>query len=305
MESAVLFLLFNRPESTAKVFAEVRRARPQRLFLAGDGPRADMPGEAEQCAKARAIASEVDWDCDVQTRFLERNEGCCGAVSGAIDWFFSHVEEGIIIEDDTLPSTSFFSFCSQMLARYRDVPSVMHISGDNFQFGRVRGNGEYYASRFAHSWGWATWRRAWEKYDLSLDGFPEEWPKIAKACELPPDVANWWKINLENAKQGRCNTWDFQWHYAVMKHLGVCLIPNRNLVQNIGIGADATHMQDQHIAAGLPTRPLRRFNPPSRLQIDQEADYFDFSHALHNEPSPPRSLREFIASFLFNLRHAW
>ena len=91
LTSPVLFLIFNRPETTQQVFSAIRKAKPPRLYVAADGPRSDYSNEAESCEIARSIATNVDWDCEVKTLFRERNLGCGLAVTSAIDWFFEFV----------------------------------------------------------------------------------------------------------------------------------------------------------------------------------------------------------------------
>jgi hypothetical protein len=299
----VLFLFFNRPETTARVFATIRSAKPEKLYLAADGPRAGRSEEAELCRKTRATVEEmIDWPCEVHRLYREENLGCRLAVSSAIDWFFSHVEEGIILEDDALPSPSFFEFAETMLKRYRVDSRVMHISGNNHQHGRIRGDGAYYASRFAHSWGWATWRRSWNLYDREMSGFPGNWDEIASRCNLPSRIKVWWNMVLKNTREGVVNTWDFQWHYTVMKHQGVCLIPNRNLVENIGVGEAATHMKQRDVASSITIGKLRYFTRPSDLEICREADLFDFDHAVTNQKLPWRSPAEVLRSWQFQRR---
>lgn len=293
MVSGILCLFFNRPQTVEQVFTAIRAARPERLFLAADGPRAGVAGEEEVCRKTRsAIDGMIDWPCEVHRLYRDENLGCRAAVSSAIDWFFSHVEEGIIMEDDTLPDASFFRFAESMLERYRGDAKVMHISGNNHQHGRIRGDGAYYASRFAHSWGWATWRRAWKLYDREMIGFPENWDAIASKCNLPVAIKDWWHTALQNTRAGVVNTWDFQWHYTIMKHNGLCLIPNQNLVVNIGVGAAATHMKKKDVASSIQLGRLSRFDAPSSLEIDRGADLFDFRYSVTNHPLPWRSLRE-------------
>jgi hypothetical protein len=300
MTAPVLFLFFNRPDTARKVFAAIQEARPERLFLAADGPRDLQPGEAELCQSTReSVELLIDWPCEVQRFYREHNLGCRVAVSSAIDWFFSHVEEGIILEDDTLPDPSFFRFAEVLLERYRNKPEVMHISGNNHQHGRIRGDGAYYASRFAHSWGWATWRRAWKLYEREMAGFPGDWESIAARCDLAGPIKAWWKMALENTRAGVVNTWDFQWHYTIMKNTGLCLIPNQNLVCNIGVGANATHMKQKDVASSIRPGCLTRFDPPSRLEINHEADQFDFNHSVTNHPLPWRTPREIWREWQF------
>jgi len=305
MKTPILFLLFNRPETTAKVFQAIRATKPDRLFLASDGARYQKEGERDLCRKTRSTVEHmIDWPCEVYQLYREENLGCRVAVSSAIDWFFDHVEEGIILEDDTLPSESFFHFVVTMLERYRDDARVMHVSGNNHQHGRIRGDGAYYASRFAHSWGWATWRRAWKLYDREMSEFPENWNEVSSNCNLPLRIKEWWRTALTNTREGVVNTWDFQWHYTVMKHEGICLIPNRNLVENIGVGEAATHMKKRDVASSITIEKLRHFTPPSNLEIYSEADLFDFDHAVTNQKLPWRNLAEVLRSWRFEWRQA-
>ena len=169
MNSAVLFVIFNRPETTARVFEAIRSARPPRLYVAADGPRTSRSGEADRCRLVREIASRVDWTCELHTLFREANLGCKLGVSGAIDWFFQSETEGIILEDDVVPLASFFGLCDELLETYRDDPKVFAVSGCNLVSSVYRPNHSYFFSRYCHVWGWATWRRAWEHYDVPMN----------------------------------------------------------------------------------------------------------------------------------------
>ena len=123
-------MVFNRPDTTKQVFETIRKARPAQLFVAADGPRENRPDEAEKCAEVRRIVDNgIDWDCKVHRLYRDKNLGCKIACSSAIDWFFEHVDEGIILEDDTLPHPTFFQFCEELLKRYRDDERIMLISG--------------------------------------------------------------------------------------------------------------------------------------------------------------------------------
>jgi hypothetical protein len=168
----VLFLIFNRPEMTTRVMDAIRGARPQRLYVAADGPRG-RPDEVEQCDKARQIATAADWPCQVYTLFRNENLGCRRAVSSGIDWFFEHEEEGIILEDDCVPSADFFRFCSELLARFKSEKRVMAICGSCYTKSTFDMPESYYFSYYPDMWGWATWRRAWRLYDRDLSRWPE------------------------------------------------------------------------------------------------------------------------------------
>ncbi len=257
LRTPVLFLLFNRPELTRRVFAAIRAARPARLFVAADGPRPEKPGEAALCAEARAILAQVDWDCQVQTLLRQENLGCKKAVAQAIDWFFAQVEEGIVLEDDCLPGPDFFPFCQELLERFRHDTRVMLVSGNNFQFGQGPQDHSYYFSRHPHVWGWATWRRAWALYDPDMAG----WPKFRDEGRLfdlfgrRVSQAYWTRI-MDETHDGRFSTWDYQWMLTCWAEGGLGLIPRENLVANLGFDPRATHTTAPTGYADLPAGGL-------------------------------------------------
>ncbi|GHV50926.1 hemolytic protein HlpA [Deltaproteobacteria bacterium] len=272
MSVPVLFLIFNRPETTGQVFAAIREARPERLYIAADGPRPRKEGEDALCARTRRIAQEVDWPCEVKTLFRKRNLGCALAVSSAVTWFFRQESEGVILEDDVLPHPDFFYFCAELLARYRNTPEVMLISGNNFQLGLQRGEASYYFSRFPHIWGWASWARAWKFFDLSMPGFggfmraPALWPTDI------PEIKYHWQL-LQAALDGRIDTWDCAWAYAIFRQNGLSALPNHNLARNIGFGG-GTNCLGQSIWDYARTQPMPQLRHPVAIQADRAADDF-------------------------------
>ncbi len=255
----VLFLVFNRPQETALVFDALRAARPSRLYVAADGPRDDRQGERAICESVREIATATDWDCDVQTLFRPSNLGCKRAVSEAIDWFFEHEPEGIILEDDCLPDPTFFRFCSELLERFRDDPSIGMISGDCFNPGGVDGPASYLASRYTHIWGWATWQRAWRHYDAELIRWPSlrATPWLLEICDGAKDEATYWATIFDSLVAGDIDTWDYQWMFCCWWQEAVSLLPRSNLVTNVGFQPNATHTRDPRSSlANRPTEPL-------------------------------------------------
>ncbi|WP_372717031.1 glycosyltransferase family 2 protein [Novipirellula sp.] len=242
-KTPVLFLGFNRPDLAEQVFAAIRDYQPKQLFIAVDGPRVDVPEDAEAVQQMRQFDSRVDWDCEVETLYHEQNEGCQAAVSGAIDWFFSHVEEGIILEDDCVPDLSFFAFCHEMLDRFRDDTRVMSISGECYPGAwQDRCDASYSFSCYSLIWGWATWRRAWQLYDGSLTTFPDDvksgWLDRFFRRQFVRDE---WLEHLWYTHNTPGFTWDYQWVYATWIHSGLCIVPTQNLISNIGCGPEATH----------------------------------------------------------------
>lgn len=274
----ILFLIFNRPETTAKVFAQIREVRPRKLYVAADGPRENVKGEADRCARSRTIALNIDWPCEVQTLFRKTNLGCMKAVSSAISWFFTCESEGIVLEDDCLPDQTFFSYCENMLAYYRNHARIMHISGDNFQNGRTRGNASYYFSRYNHVWGWASWRRAWGLFEPSVLSFPDfvNTPGFNNIFARK-DVREYWRRQFQLLHKGEINTWDYYWTYVIWLNDGLCVIPNQNLVSNIGFQGDSTHTGNpRDRLANMPCVPLKTIFHPRTVSVCLEADSFSF-----------------------------
>ena len=283
----VLFVVFNRLETVKQTLAAIRKAAPGRLFIAADGPRDSHPGEEKMCQAVRSyILDNIDWKCEVKTRFQEKNLGCKKAVSSAVDWFFSEVEEGIILEDDCLPCQDFFRYAAAALDFYRDNQKVMHINGNILKNYTPDENNCAYFYRYAHVWGWASWRRAWKLYDVELKDLTPQ-----KMYEIFPDdrrqAARWNEIlsNVIAAKQG-FNTWDFQWTYTVMVNNAWCISPIRNLISNIG-AEQSTHDMD-NVADLLGSKtfdmpeilnfPSERENKP--LEIESEV-YRKFYRKRH------------------------
>jgi hypothetical protein len=242
MKTPVALMIFNRPDRTERVFAAIREAKPPKLLVVADGPRPTREDDNEKCIAARSIIDRVDWDCEVLKNYAPENIGCGKRVSSGIDWVFENVEESIILEDDCVPHSTFFQYCEDLLEYYRHDRRVMHISGNNFYSAKYSRPGSYIFSRYAHMWGWATWRRAWQYYDFDM----KLWPQIKQQNSLqdvfcdPHTVMNWMQI-LQSLADGKVDTWDYQWILTCWLQNGLAVLPNVNLVTNIGFGADATH----------------------------------------------------------------
>lgn len=277
LNNAVLFLVFNRPHTTAQVFEAIRQAKPPRLYVAADGPRSGRDGEAERVAQVREIATAVDWPCDIKTLFREENLGCKQAVSSAITWFFEHEEQGIILEDDCLPHPDFFRFCDALLERYANDERVSVITGDNFQQGRKRGEASYYFSKYNHVWGWASWRRAWKLYDGDLSFWPT-WKLSADWSNKFSDKVEqrYWEKIFDRMYAKQIDTWDYPWTASIWYQGGLTVTPNVNLVTNIGFGEDATHthkIAKRHI---VQSQALGQLSHPKNVKQNLQADDFAF-----------------------------
>ncbi len=215
LQTAVLLLAFNRPDVTSRVFEVIMSVKPPRLYVAADGPRANRPDEFAKCSEVRAIVSKVDWPCEVKTLFQIENLGCKLAVSSAITWFFKQEEEGIVLEDDCLPSLSFFWFCQELLERYRHDTRIWQICGFNpVAAGNSQGE-DYYFTKNGPVWGWASWRRAWSVYDVSMSCWPDVRRKeLYRAFCNSPKEALWRRKLYDKVFSGEINTWDYQWGFS-------------------------------------------------------------------------------------------
>lgn len=284
LNTPVLFLIFNREDTSRRVFEQIRAAKPKKLYVAADGPRKHKEGEAEKCEATRAIIKDVDWDCEVKTLFRDENLGCKRAVSSAITWLFENEEMGIILEDDILPNMSFFTFCQEMLERYKDNDRIMMVSGANFQDGQKHGTGSYYFTQFYHIWGWASWRRAWKKYDINGSDYSEFKQQHTIEDILPGDkkLQDFWMDKFDEVFERNLDTWDYQWVYNILKNEGIGIAPNFNLTSNIGFRPDATHtinLEDK--AANRPTEEIQKLVHPNFIVVNRTADLYSRNNVFY------------------------
>jgi len=276
MKKPVAFIIFNRPDTTAIVFEEIRKYSPKQLFVIADGPRASKEGEAQLCADTRALI-QVDWDCDVTYIYSDENQGCKKRISSGLDEVFSYVEDAIILEDDCLPHTDFFSFCEELLEYYREEEKVMTIAGNNFQLPSFQIDESYYFSVYPECWGWATWKRAWEKIDISLG----KWSKYKESNEFDEIyydvfVKEFWEKTFDDVATGLIDSWAYPWVFTSFINKGYTILPKKNLVSNIGFSKEATHTKEYNdLLAELPVYPIDYpLIHPKKIVSNFEADFF-------------------------------
>lgn len=242
LNTAVLFLVFNRLDTTKQVFEAIRQAKPPRLYVAADGSRANKEGEDEKVQAVRDyIMQNIDWECEVKTLFRDQNLGCKYAVSSAITWFYENEAQGIILEDDCLPSQSFFWYCEELLAKYRCDESVYLVSGDSRGSGSFGMKEDYGFCKYPMIWGWASWARAWKNYDPEMLDWPKQRETLTSSISSYKPTVNFWLNIFERMYNKEINTWDYQFSYLLLKNKGKCIVPRVNLITNIGFGPDATH----------------------------------------------------------------
>jgi hypothetical protein len=279
MKTPVAFFIFKRPDTTEKVFEAIRQAKPPKLFVVADGPRPDRPGEAEKCAAARAIIERVDWDCEVLKNYSDVNLSARIRVSSGLDWVFEMVEEAILLEDDCLPNPSFFPFCETLLDWYREDKRIMMISGTNWLGEWKSDLQSYHFSYYGGIWGWASWRRAWQYYDVNM----KLWQNQEARNRIKDILANnyHYKVranNFDATYSKKVDAWDYQWSLARLLQSGLSIVPCVNLISNIGFGVDATNTKSANsIVANLQTEKLEfplKFNTITVVDRDYDKVLF-------------------------------
>jgi len=245
MQTSVALIIFNRPGNTKRVFDEISKAKPPKLFIVADGPRTTHPEDIKKCAAARAIVENVDWECDVYKNFSKVNMGCGIRPATGINWIFEHVDRCIILEDDCLPHPSFFQFCDELLEKYKNDDRIMQICGTASLHSENQSPYSYYFIRHNICWGWATWRRAWKYFNIKI----EKWPILRNTSWLndilqKPLAVEYWK-NIFDAAYYKytddIDYWDYQWRFAFWLQKGLAIKPHNSLISNIGFNEDATH----------------------------------------------------------------
>jgi hypothetical protein len=271
LNTPILFLVFNRLETTKQVFAQIRKVEPRQLFIGSDGTRTNKEGEADKVQAVRQyILENINWNCEVKTLFREENLGCGKAVSEAITWFFDHVEQGIILEDDTLPDLSFFPFCEELLEKYKDDKRFCQIGGNNFNI-TLSFSYSYFFTKYVSIWGWATWGRAWRNYDFDMK-MMKEMPKDMFYSFFPTQEAAYRYALLNDfAEKRNYDTWDYQWFFCNLLNNALTILPTQNLITNLGFGEDATHTTNPNsphykLKTNPITFPLQ--HPPYLIRSD-------------------------------------
>ena len=286
LDTPVVFLVFNRPDATGRVFERIRIARPGKLFVVADGPRPDREGEGALCDEVRHIASKVDWHCEVFTNYSDENMGCRKRVISGLDWVFSQVEEAIILEDDCLPDPTFFAFCNELLERYRDDERIMHIGANASRYDGSLPLYSYYFSRYPHIWGWATWKRAWSLYDKDMSAWSEVRDSGLLDSMFCDDRARKYRFEIfDMAYRGEIDAWSPAWVFACWLHSGLAVLPKVSLVANIGFGEGATHTggENRTTARKAVSLDLPLDHPPYILR-DSKADYVTEMNVFREQP---------------------
>lgn len=249
LDLSVLLIFFARPNTLEKVFQEVKKARPSKLFLACDGPRENRESDKENVEKCKQIVSDIDWECEVHTLYREQNEGCGKGPSNAISWAFNYTDKLVILEDDCVPAESFFPYMKELLDRYEFDTRIGMISGFNHLKDWEAGGNSYFFTKSAATLGWATWKRVWKDYDFYLNDINNKYLENLLLSEIPPKkiagkkVCDWKRANRETTTK-KVGYWDYQFGFLKYTMSYLCIAPKSNLIYNIGVGAGSTHTEN-------------------------------------------------------------
>lgn len=278
-KTPILFLVFNRMDTTRQVFEKIRKIAPEKLYIASDGARKDKENEKQVVEEIRRyLLDSIDWQCEVKTLFREENLGCKYAVSGAITWFFQNEEMGIILEDDCLPTISFFRFCEECLNKYKNDERIMQVNGWTGIENNKISEKSYWFSKYTAIWGWASWRRAWSKYEIENKNFEKDFIKIKENFNSTEEETYWYKIFKEYFNN-KIDTWDYPWTFTVWKNNGMAIFPKLNMIQNIGMGhIEATHTKDKNslFSKLLVHEDIGDITHPKIIEINIEMDMLNY-----------------------------
>lgn len=265
MQKAVLFLIFNRIDSTQKVFEQIKIAKPPRLYIASDGARNEEEKIIVENIR-KWVLDNIDWPCEVKTLFRDENLGCRISVKASITWFFEQESDGIILEDDCLPNQSFFRFCEELLDKYKDNKKIWHITGFN-PLGTCKCKESYYFAKVQHCWGWASWADRWKYYEFELEAYNNE---NVKKFSSDKYIQDYWLHILKQIKKHEIDCWAYQWAFTIIEHDGLCINPCKNLVSNIGNEGVHFKASEKNNVLNTPTEEISEIVHPKKIEFNHK-----------------------------------
>ena len=286
----VLLIGYNRPDCIIEVIEALKKVRPEKVYVFCDGPKIGDIENQNQVKMVRDICKKnIDWNCEIRTNYKDQNMGCRAGVKHAIDWFFSHEEAGIILEDDIVPIESFFTFCQEMLEFYKDDTRIAQICGLSREADTYPPEASYSFSRFPHIWCWATWSRSWKLYDNNMSNWNEIKNRGLFDQLGDKNYSSYWTNHFNLMSDGALDTWDYVWAYSVLTQNMISVVPKNNLISNIGFGELATHTSNY--SGQLPETSSLEFPiiHPVDFIIDDSVTA-DIAYQTMNAPEHKRKL---------------
>lgn len=292
----VLLNVFNRPKLTRAVINVLRDCKIPLLYVHCDGPRCGNYEDIDRVKSVQHIIDEdINWECEVHKLYESENLGCGEGPYRAITWFFSNVEQGIILEDDCVPHPDFFMYCQILLEKYKNDERICHIGGNNNGY-LIKQSSYTFASGHHQTWGWATWKRSWQFVDYYLEdlSFSEFKKSVRFYYKDIRQQEYWWKI-YDLVKKDRMNDscWDYQYMFSCWRRHSLAIAPSVNLVSNIGDGTDATHTQGESSVLHIPTRSILPLTYPIEVKLDKGNDDYMMRNRIIPYQYGWRGLRNF------------
>ena len=285
MTTPLLLLIFNRPKETEILIKRLSIFKPKKIYVFSDGPRTHSLTDNINCRKSKSIIEKISWKCEIKKNYQKKNLGLKKAISKGISWFFQNEKRGLILEDDCIPNRDFFEFCTWGLKKFNNDSKVGSITGNNFLNNQVKIKNSYYFSKYAHCWGWATWRNRWELYDKNIK-FWNKWRKsknFESIFNSKLEKKYWIKI-FDNVKENNINSWAYPWNLCLWYHKKIVLTPKFNLVSNIGISKDATHTYFKNDNVSYQVKKLKKpYIKHTSMQINDMADNYVFKNHLKGQ----------------------
>jgi hypothetical protein len=272
----VLILAYNRPHYSNKLVCALRNIKPRKIYISCDGPKQNQLDKTK-CEETQKIFDKIDWNCLIKKKINKKNYGCKKAISNGINWFFKHEKEGIILEDDCIPTKYFFFFCKKMLIKYKDNKKIHCVGGVNFFNKKIKES--YYFSKYNHCWGWATWRNSWKYNDVNLTFWPKfKYTKNWRNFHKTNIEKNYWTKIFDNTFKNKIDSWAYPWTISLWKISGLTVTPAFNLVKNIGVGSDSTHSLFRQKDYFVKKINNKRIIHPKKIKINCLADEFVFKN---------------------------
>ncbi len=274
IKTPVVLICFNRPILTKKVFKQIKKKKPSKLFIIMDGPRHKYSEDLKNIKKVKKIFREINWKCKVYKDYAKENLGLKRRVVTGLNWVFKKVDKAIILEDDCYPTDNFFTFCESMLNFYKDNKKVLAITGNNFQTAPID-NKSYYFSKYSHIWGWATWRSTWDLFndeEKYIRKFLNS--KKFKRINKIVDEQNYWKSMYYQIKRGSLKSWAFYFLINIWKKDGLTVTPNKNLIINLGINnISSSNKNDPNLKINLSKTDIKfPLTHPEIIKVNETAD---------------------------------
>jgi len=272
MNIPIVLIIYRRPDLVKQLVNSLRKFRPQNIYVVADGPKSGE--ENSLCEESRSAIDLITWPCNIHKVYAKTNMGLRNRVVSGLNYVFKREKWAIILEDDLVLGSSFLKYADSLLKKYEKDERIIAINGNNFLFNETLVKDSYYFTKYVHSWGWATWKRAWKLFDDNMTN----WPEIRETDLLKKSLksrisALYWKMIFDMVYAGNVDSWAYRWTYSALINQKLCVNPRYNLVSNVGYGKDASHTKYKSRLLNMPIRELTfPLKHPKQVVISEKLD---------------------------------